>query len=644
MVKKSFALILVVCAAALMVAGFIAGGLLLSSYVTGLNLPFAKPLADNIIPSVIIISAALIIGWIVLVLAGRFLISKPANLICPSCGKSNRAGAKACRQCGTPLSPASTSGAADAQSTARLPEAPAVTQPVTPAPDAAVTRRIAAPNVSTVRLAELSALAAGTKVHQRYQIVQLFDSNTHVNRYLVSDQQQGGTPFLMRETDNSQPFLRESELCEKHITHPALYLITDSFAETVDGQPRSYFISEHPCAGVTTEQPWREIDVLQTGAQLADALATLHSHNIAHGAVQVGSLVNVNNQIKLWNFNGVTELTPEKRDKDVYQLAGTLLQLATPAGQSAPAFTPATAQVFHRALARDARERYADARSFAQDLESAADALRHPSNTTTVVGRLSDVGMRRELDEDSLLTTEIVRFTHAGSQVVGLYAVADGMGGASAGEVASKRVTETIAREITTNLLVPQFAGDGGQPDYGALLTHAVEQANEDVFKERQRAHTDMGSTLVAALLVGTHAYIANVGDSRAYLVTPDKIQKITKDHSLVQALVDRGQITEAEIRTHPQRNYILRNVGDKPQVAVDLFQVQIEPGQHLLLCCDGLWEMVLEDQIHKIVNSNADPQQAARQLIDAANKAGGDDNITCIVVRIEKAEGNKRP
>ena len=263
---------------------------------------------------------------------------------------------------------------------------------------------------------------------------------------------------------------------------------------------------------------------------------------------------------------------------------------------------------------------------------------RRATNITTLVGRLSDVGLKRELDEDALLTTEMTQFAQAGGQVIGLYAVADGMGGASAGEVASKMVTETMAREVTQKIFVSRLASPGVELDYSGILKAAIEQANADVLSARTHAHTDMGSTVVAALLVGSQAYIANVGDSRAYLIARDTITQITRDHSLVRELAERGAIAEAEMRTHPHRNCILRNVGNKPKVLVDLYQVEMAPGQSLLLCCDGLWEMMLDEQIRDIVNRHPNPQDACRELILVANENGGDDNITCVLIRVESA------
>lgn len=259
-----------------------------------------------------------------------------------------------------------------------------------------------------------------------------------------------------------------------------------------------------------------------------------------------------------------------------------------------------------------------------------------PTRLTTLVGRLSDVGLKRELDEDSLLTIEITHTTHAGNQVIGLYAVADGMGGASGGEIASRLVTETLAREVTQKIFIPRLADPDIELNDAEILKAAIEQANVNVLNARTQAQTDMGSTVVAALLVSNRAYIANVGDSRAYLITRDQITQITKDHSLVQELADRGAIAEVDMRAHPQRHYILRNIGDKSQVQVDLYQATLEPGQSLLLCCDGLWEKVLDKQIHAIVNQHPNPQDACRELIKTANANGGDDNITCIIVRVE--------
>ena len=212
--------------------------------------------------------------------------------------------------------------------------------------------------------------------------------------------------------------------------------------------------------------------------------------------------------------------------------------------------------MFARAFAQDPRQRYPDARTLAADLQNVINALRHPQGITFVVGRLTDVGRVRELNEDAFVTLEALHAIQQGSQALGLFVVADGMGGAAAGEVASKMVTQVMAQHIAANVFAPYFATPAPQLDYGAILLAAVEQANKAVFEARSRARSDMGSTVVAALVVGNQAYIVNVGDSRAYRIASDRIEKITKDHSLVQALVDRKEIGEDDVYTHPPVSY----------------------------------------------------------------------------------------
>ena len=151
----------------------------------------------------------------------------------------------------------------------------------------------------------------------------------------------------------------------------------------------------------------------------------------------------------------------------------------------------------------------------------------------------------------------------------------------------------------------------------------------------RKEAGTDMGSTLVLALLEGSQAYITHLGDSRIYLVNPRGIQQLTTDHSLVQRLVATGQISREEARRHPQRNVIYRTIGDRPDVEMDISTHALIPGDRLLLCSDGLTGMVEDQYIQKIIMEATSPQAACDQLIDAANSAGGDDNISIIVVEI---------
>lgn len=476
-----------------------------------------------------------------------------------------------------------------------------------------------------------SDLPRGAIINNRFQVLRTLETHPHLNKYLALDEVTGRECLLL-ESDDPQNYRAEKRLLDANVQHPAFVEIYDVCQINFGDHRRAYLAHEYPLTPISPGN-LRAMTVLQWGAQLADALVKLHSKDLVHGAIAPEHLYLADYQIKLGGFINLTEYTLERGMQDLVDLAHTLQTLLIPVRHDSPTFAPAVAQLIERALARE----YRHARAFQIDLQQLLDELRHPSKLTTVVGRLSDVGMRREIDEDALLTTEIVQFTQNGYQLIGLYAVADGMGGASAGEVASRMVTETLARYVTQNLLAPHLTTPTDR-DYADLLRAAIEQANLEVLDARTRAQTDMGSTVVAALVVGNRAYIANVGDSRAYLITPDRITKLTKDHSFVQALADSGAISEEDARTHPQRNYILRNIGDKPNLTVDLFDAHVEAGQSLLLCCDGLWEMVRDEEIREIVNRHRNPQDACRELIQVANRNGGDDNITCVIVRFEGA------
>ena len=243
------------------------------------------------------------------------------------------------------------------------------------------------------------------------------------------------------------------------------------------------------------------------------------------------------------------------------------------------------------------------------------------------VGSLSDPGQVRELNEDYFGTPETMEISLDLVEQKGrLYAVADGMGGHAAGEVASQQAIFTLFREYYAS------------PCAGIIkrMAEAIEAANVEVHAQASsdRAKTGMGTTLVAAVLKGDDLYVANVGDSRAYLVREQSIEQITKDHSWVNEQVQAGIITEQEAREHLYRNIITRSLGTKPDVDIDFFQRKVHPGDVLLLCCDGLSNEVENNEITHLVSAT-DPQEAAQKLIDLANQRGGPDNITAIVVKI---------
>lgn len=231
----------------------------------------------------------------------------------------------------------------------------------------------------------------------------------------------------------------------------------------------------------------------------------------------------------------------------------------------------------------------------------------------------------------------------AGAQVpYGLYVVADGMGGHANGREASRLATESVVDFVLPQVRAAQARGTS----WGDLLRNGVERANALIYERNQHltARSAMGTTITAALVVGAEAFVTNVGDSRAYLQRSDVLRQITRDHSVVARLVADGIIAPADIYTHPKRNEIYRCLGAAPCVEVDVFRELLQDGDVLLLCSDGVWEMIPDErQIADVLSASwfaAD--NMAEKLVQLALTAGGLDNIGLLVipVRIEDITG----
>lgn len=272
---------------------------------------------------------------------------------------------------------------------------------------------------------------------------------------------------------------------------------------------------------------------------------------------------------------------------------------------------------------------------------------RHPG---FVVGTRTDPGIKRKHkpNEDSLFAAQGMRAASSSLQQIGLFVVADGMGGHANGQDASRMAIQTVI-----NYVVPKMTknGDIAPDEPGRLLIEGVQQANLAVHNRNMDQHADMGTTMTAALIIDTMAYVANVGDSRTYLYRESetegqRLSKITQDHSVVASLVDAGIIKPDDIYTHPKRNQIYRSLGEKPMVEVDGFTVYLQTGDKLLLCSDGLWDMVRDPQIEEVLHVQApDPAMTGNALIHAALEGGGEDNVSVIVVYVsEEAQRTGMP
>ena len=232
----------------------------------------------------------------------------------------------------------------------------------------------------------------------------------------------------------------------------------------------------------------------------------------------------------------------------------------------------------------------------------------------------TDVGQKRKMNQD---------YVFASADPVGnlpnLFVVADGMGGHNAGDYASSHAVGIVVEEIREDA------------DFNPVkvIRHAIESANTEIITQAQKDEKlrGMGTTMVAATIVGHYAYVANVGDSRLY-VAGEQIQQITKDHSLVQEMVRMGELNAEEARNHPDKNIITRALGAERTVDVDFFDLKLEPGNVVLMCSDGLSNMVEDDRIGEIISdTDRDLQERGQALISEANHNGGKDNIAIVLI-----------
>src|SRR3984893_14095244 len=243
------------------------------------------------------------------------------------------------------------------------------------------------------------------------------------------------------------------------------------------------------------------------------------------------------------------------------------------------------------------------------------------------VAQLTDVGRKREHNEDNMAYV-IPKDPQVMAMKGALFIVADGMGGHAAGEVASEIAVDTVSNAY--------YMDDN--EDVATPLLQAIKRANTAIYQRaaENMLRSGMGTTCVAAVLRGNMSYIANVGDSRAYLVRGNQVRQITQDHSWVAEQVRAGLLSEDQARTHAQRNVITRCLGTQPDVEVDVFLEPLQENDCLVLCTDGLSGLISDEEVMRIVDHSV-PQESVYHLVERANENGGPDNITAIVVRVQE-------
>ncbi len=232
----------------------------------------------------------------------------------------------------------------------------------------------------------------------------------------------------------------------------------------------------------------------------------------------------------------------------------------------------------------------------------------------------TDIGLKRQMNQDFIFTSE-----GAVGNLPNLFVVADGMGGHNAGDFASRYgvsvLVESVRKDRNFNPV--------------KILRNAIETANREVFSQAQAdpAMSGMGTTMVASTVVGGYAYVANVGDSRLY-VAGSELTQITQDHSLIAEMVRLGELTPEEGRDHPDKNIITRAVGTSEEVRIDFFDIKLESGNTVLMCSDGLTNMVRDERIFEILKGDR-AEDKVQALIDEANAGGGKDNIAVILLEV---------
>jgi serine/threonine protein phosphatase PrpC/uncharacterized OB-fold protein len=537
----------------------------------------------------------------------RWTKMETAKVLCPNCGTENRTGAKVCAQCGKDLS-----------------------QPT------------------------LEPLPEGALLNERrYEIVAFLGTRDGINEYRAERTEpykrcphcrtlntpdsnfceQCGSELAgaeavslkvrVREAASADALWRERALYEKGLHHPLIAAPLEIFTDTPYDERHYAVLPE--VEGTPLAQV--EADDADTALAWAKDLSDAFAHLQMKGVSLAGSLA----ESVLFADDG----TPFIPTDALRPEPGDWTAVRRELGEATRRWLIGVQET---ALAERVSDLFAQASEWAAIVKG-IEALwlqRHaPTPLRLSIASATDVGRRREHNEDSYLTMHFERCHLDQAEALAILAVADGMGGHAAGEVASKLCLQTFAASLLD--AIKQWL-QSHEPDWAQALKQAAMEANRQVFAEAQQMRNNMGTTLVAALLVGNRAIFANVGDSRGYLLQGGKLRQVTKDHSYVQQLVDAGLLTPEQARHHPQGNIITQAIGIEPTVQVDIFEEPLREGDLVLLCSDGLVDMIDDADIERVLLMETDLRRAVTTLVQLANEAGGDDNITVVLARAERA------
>lgn len=535
----------------------------------------------------------------------------------------------------------------------------------------------------------LAPLAPETHLAGRYQIERFLEYKNGANLYRATDQATNLTVIVKEKEDAATVLaLPESEWAEKaydnpwqneflilrSVSYPTVVKALDIFKaldraylviEQLEGRDLAYVLRTGTEISVQQSLDWM--------IQLCQSIGQLHRRQLVHLDLQPRYIVVTPDgaRVRLTGFHrsvilpaeGTPEGTPgysppeqfgylrgrvDERS-DIYALGAIWHHLLT--GNSPenywkneserfnfpdvsafiPAIHPQIERLVRQMLAMDPDDRYGSV----QELK--AHLLTLVNSPQRRVGHCSDLGLCRQGNEDSLAVFDLSFTTQSNQSGLGLYVVADGMGGVNAGEIASALAVDAVTSHVQSALANLNEATDDPAGEIRNALQQAIKNANQRIY-ETGRYNSElsgMGTTITCGLVFGQNVFVGHVGDSRAYLINREGIEKVSRDHSLVGRLVEIGQITPEEALVHPQRNLIYRSLGTYPNVEVDLYQRPMKIGDWLLLCSDGLTGHVADEELQEVVVTTGDPNLAARKLVNLANQRGGEDNITVVLVNL---------
>jgi len=423
--------------------------------------------------------------------------------------------------------------------------------------------------------------------------------------------------FLVSVRWERDGFQAYADYFEKGIDHPGFAAPVDMFFQ--DDVLCSVTLWHGEGLLLDEASPLPVQQVLDMGQRATGILAYLHHHGVTlRNLAPTNFLIQDGERVVLYDPDireVYTERAPEHERASDVQLLGKLLQR----------FVPVECTDLRAVLAQCADGGFDTPFAFGRALEELIRAnLVEPS---PIAAGMTDVGLARTLNEDNWGWTRL-------SDNMDLYVVADGMGGHDSGEVASMMAVATICSEAKAAI-----NGDPSVPHERVeeIFDASFQAGNNGIKAHSEQLGNDMGTTMVASLVIDRkYAFVANVGDSRGYLVRGEMLHQITRDHSLVAKMVEQGRITEEEARVHPHSNILLRTVGTDYDVDIDIFNLELEAGDRILLCSDGLWGEVEDAEIEAIMNHFPDDHRSAcRELVRAAHHGGGKDNVTVLIVGI---------